>query len=576
MNNKLTKTAASIVISAALLSTGGYTALAADEPTAAAQTAAIYKLTDLLDVEVKTVLNERIVDGTRLGVVIRMKNNGSTLTRVPEYELRVKTNEGIEYTLQPSASNPKAIQPKANTELSYMAVIDRTDDVTLTDVSWTDVDYYVYPKKETLIVSAPITVQPWKGSDTAITDPSAVKKWSETFSIPSLTSPILYTPIAINKETSAQGTVYVLQLLAYNPTEKRETVPDFLIDGKSNNKVYSGKKVEQSTLALDAKEEQYIHFAFTTDQDDVLTSLNVLTPEKFAQAGTTLTAVGAYNVGRLNILLPTKTDPSTYEAYTLGTPMKFDSRSELINPDMQVSVVEFTMSKNKEEGSQTVTAKFKLTNKSDRPIAVPAFQTDLVSSDGYEYSGSRQNVTSQYVLPNSAIPVSYSYTVPDSETGKGFGIKIQDTKMAAPYKTTIASYAVELQQGQADDAATANQFSVYPFNVKVTAATTSFSYLPATLNYTYRTKMTMELSRLEQVQVDPNFSHLQFDLYDNSDRLIGSATGSFIGTSRLVTGDNVLKFNSGTESFEPHTYIKVYEVFTSANGESKRLLSVLK
>ncbi|MGF9715015.1 hypothetical protein EXW96_12655 [Paenibacillus sp. JMULE4] len=574
MKHKLKKTVASVVITASMISTG-YSAFAAEasEPAVSAQTAVTYKLTQVLDVEVKSVLNERVQEGTRLGVVIRMKNNGNAVTRVPEYELRVKTSEGIEYTLQPSASNAKAIQPKANTELSYMTVIDRTDSVSLTEVNWTDVDVYVYPKKETLIAAAPIQGETWKGSDTPITDPAAVKKWSDSFVIPSVISPIQYTPVGINKESTKEGTFYVVQLLAYNPADKREIVPDFVIDGKTDGKIYSGSRVEQGIVALEAKEKKYIHYSIPVDQDAVLTSLNLLTPESFAQGG----AGGpgekvTYNVGRLNILLPNQGNINNHEAYTLGAPMKFDSLSTLIHPDMEVSVVELNMHENKEEGSKNVTAKFKLTNKSDRPIAVPNFQSEIMSADGYQYSGSKQSISTPSVLPNSSITVSFQYTVPFSETGKGLALRVLDAKTAAPYKTTIATYNVTLQPENEQ-----NQFSVYPFDVKVSSWNISALYNSTTLTHSYKAKFFFDIERQQQVQIDPSFSHLQFELYDNLDRLLGTATAPFIGSNRIVNGENNFTFSGNSEQFGYPLSVRIYEVFTTETGaEGKRLLGVFK
>jgi hypothetical protein len=238
--------------------TSSYAAIAAEPTETAVEVLAnpSYQLNDSLSVEVKSVLNEHVLGGTRVGVVVRMKNNSSTITRVPEYEVRVKTNEGVEYVLQASASNPKSIQPKANTELSYLNLIDRTDTVTLAEVNWTDVDYYVYPKKETLMAAVPISGQAWKGSDATITNPAAVKKWGEIFTIPSLLSPLQYQPVSIEKEVTEKGTVQVVQLIVSNPAGQRETLPEFLIDGKSDTQSYSGKKIEQGEMILEANEKK--------------------------------------------------------------------------------------------------------------------------------------------------------------------------------------------------------------------------------------------------------------------------------------------------------------------------------
>jgi hypothetical protein len=677
------KTAVSVLITSSLM-TSSYAAMAAELPGTQLGTPAVvsYPLTDALSVDIKTVLNEPVEGGTRVGVVVRMKNNGAAITRVPEYELRVKTAEGVEYTLQSSASNPKSIQPKATTELSYLAVIDRTDTVTLAEANWTEVDYYVYPKTETRIIAIPISGQSWKGSDMKITDPASVKKWGETFKIPSLLSPLEYTPVSIDKEVTVKGTIQVLQLLVTNPTDRRETLPEFIIDGKTASKVfegakvpdaasvpaaavtgqqvpaaavdsgtgtnqtgastdtstgtgaagstasqdgsaapsstgsssassgttaagstttgtgsaagstsdaaagssstgsdlsqaqsYYGNKVEQGEIILEAREQKYIHFAISTNNDTVLTSINVLTPEKFSQAGATgAPTVVTYNVGRLNILLPSTSTRLDYPTYILGNTMSFDPLSELIHPNLDVSIVELHMNDNTDEGSKSVTAKFKILNKSDIPMAVPVFQTDLLSSDGYTYSGSRQTISTQQILPNSGLVVSYSYTLPTSENGKDLVLKINDMQKAAPYKTTIASYSVPIQPIETEE-----KFSIYPFDAKVTYWTVTPIYNRLGNNtYSYKAKFTLDLARQEQIQVDASFSKLQFELYDSVDRLIGTTKTSFIGSGRLVSGENNVIFEATTEQLDRPLTIRLFEVFTTPAGDSKRLLGVYK
>ncbi|SDC76607.1 hypothetical protein SAMN02799630_01422 [Paenibacillus sp. UNCCL117] len=568
MNNKLIKTVATVAISVSLLGSG-LTAYAAEGVVAEASTPASvsYKLTDLLDVEIKGALNERIDSGTRLGVTVRMKNNGTAITRVPEYEVRLQTSEGVEYTLKPSASNAKSLQPKATTELSYLAEIDRTDEITLTQVNWTDVDYYVYPKKETPILGVPIQGEAWKGSDSAITDPTAVKKWSESFKIPGLVSPVQYTPVAINKESTASGTVYVVQLLAYNPTDKRENVPAFDIDGKGGGKVFGGSRVEKDTVVLEGKTEKYIHYAIPTDQDTVLQSLNLLTPETFAEAGAAGVNVTSYKVGRLNILLPGEAPGTSFAAYKLGAPIVFDERSQLINPDLAVSIVEYNMHENTEDGNKNVTAKFKLTNKSSKPIAVPTFQADLVSKDGYEYAGSRQAVQTATVLPNSSLTVSYSFTLPVSEKGDGLVLKVQDAVTAAPYKSTIAAVSTGLQEAKKDE------WSLYPFTVKVNNWTLNSDY-GATTNYqyVYRLKLDLAITRDEQVQLDASFPSLLVELYDSYDRLVGTGNATLFGTSRLVNGDNVISLRGASDILDVHHKVRIYETFSTPTGDAKRLL----
>ncbi|MEK8129514.1 hypothetical protein WMW72_16535 [Paenibacillus filicis] len=573
MNRKLKVTTASVAISVSLLG-AGLSVYAADAPSeasvpeVAAPAVITYTLTDLLDVEIKGALNERVDGGTRLGVIVRMTNHAAGITRVPDYEVRVQTKEGVEYTLKPSAANAKSLQPKATTELSYLAVIDRTDEVSLTQVNWTDVDYYVYPKKETPIISVPIQGDAWKGSDTTITDPTAVKKWSESFKIPGLISPIQYTPVAINKESTAEGTVYVVQLLAYNPTDKRETLPAFGIDGKGGGKVFTGTRVEKDAILLEPKAEKYIHYAIPTDQDTVLQSLNVLTPETFAEAGAAGVDVTTFKVGRLNVLLPSEAPGTSFAAYTLGHRIAFDERSQLINPDLIVSVVEYNLHQNKEDGNQIVTAKFKLANKSAKPLSVPVFQADLVSRDGYEYTGSRQATQTATVLPSSSLTVSYSFTLPVSEKGDGLVLKVQDAVTAAPYKTTIAAISTGLQEAKKDE------WSLYPFQVKVKNWNLTSDYGPATqYQYMYRLKLDLNITRDEQVQLDASFPTLLVELYDSQDRLVGRGNASLYGASRLVNGDNSISLSGASDSLDVRHKVKIYETFKTPTGEGKRLLT---
>lgn len=96
----------------------------------------------------QSILNEHESDTTKLGAVIRIKNTTDKITRVPDFELRVRMEDGIEYTLQPSAKNPKSILPKTQQELSYLTNAERSDDADLSELSFVDVDMEVYPKRK--------------------------------------------------------------------------------------------------------------------------------------------------------------------------------------------------------------------------------------------------------------------------------------------------------------------------------------------------------------------------------------------------------------------------------------------
>jgi hypothetical protein len=299
----------------------------------------------------------------------------------------------------------------------------------------------------------------------------------------------------------------------------------------------------------------------------------VLTQESFAEAGGAPGSLVTYNVGRVSILLPTQAEnvAASLAPYNLGDLMQFDALSDAIHPDFQVSMVEFRMSPNEVEGSNSVTAKFKIFNKSDRPMAVPEFQADLVSSDGYLYAGSRQTIASQSILPNSGFVIGYSFILPSTETGQGLGIKIQDAKTAAPAKTTIAAYSASLQEGIDDKA-----FTIYPFDVKIPYYTIAPMYnVGNNGKYTYKLRLDLDVQRDPAIQVDNNFSKLYFEVYDTIGRQIGGTEASFVGLNRLVTGENNIYLNSTSEQQEQRITVKVYEKFTTPSGDAKRLLGEL-
>lgn len=58
----------------------------------------------------------------------------------------------------------------------------------------------------------------------------------------------------IHKEISAKGVSTVVQIQVVNPTNERQTVPNFGIDGKTESKVYSGNRAE-AAVVLDPGEK---------------------------------------------------------------------------------------------------------------------------------------------------------------------------------------------------------------------------------------------------------------------------------------------------------------------------------
>jgi hypothetical protein len=96
---------------------------------------------------------------------------------------------------------------------------------------------------------------------------------------------------------------------------------------------------------------------------------------------------------------------------------------------------------------------------------------------------------------------------------------------------------------------------------------------PATLQYSYKGKFILDMKRQEAIQVDSSFSHLQFELYDGIDRLIGTSVKSVVGQERLISGENNLTFNGTSEQFDYQLNLKIFEVFKTETGEAKRLVA---
>lgn len=599
MKSQWKTTVSSVFLSAALLASA-VPALAAEagkpapaQASASAPTA--YKLTNDLQVEMKSVLNEKTADGTRLGAVVRMKNTSSKVVRVPEYEVRMKTKDGVEFRLQASLGSPRSIQPKSQVELSYLATVDSGEGVELSELRWVDIDVYVYPKKETLQLSVPVSDLVWNGTETSEIPSASVKKWGEAFTIPSLQTPLEFKTTNISRDTVGTKTNSVIQVLVTNPSTKRQSLPDIALEGKSGLQTYDSNRAE-STLSLEPGEKKYIHFVIPTELNTELEALNVVTAEKYIDAQEKPVT---YNVGRVHIMLPAKQADAlpVQGAYAFGDAMKMDPLNELIHPSMDVALVELHMEQNEEDGFNTAIAKFKLTNKSGGPLNVPAFATDLVSSDGYTYNGNRQGTTTLRVLPNASYVVTYSYVVPASESGEGLKLALYETHGAAAaagaaqtagakeqeaqgstaeagasYKSLLTAYNVKLQpQPESKDV-----LKLYPLTVKVNNWEISAMFNQQQ-NYNYRLKLLLDIEQEKDVLLDRTFSQLQFDMYDNGGTLINSVKSPFVGENKLQKGSNIINFNADSMQLDYPVSIKVYESFVNDKGETaKRLLTTFK
>jgi hypothetical protein len=586
MNTNWKKTAFAIIISCSMLSAS--MPVWAEEAPAASSSSINeknYKLTEVLDVQIKSLLNERTTDGTRIGAVVQLKNNGNKVTRVPEYEIRVKTNQGIEYTLTPSAGSARSVQPQSKVEISYMVNVDRQDEIELSELNWIDVDYYVYPKKETPILSVNIEGQVWKGGNASITDQSALKKWSDSFQIASSNSPVTFTPVSIEKDNAGLTSAYIVKLLAENKTAHKEKVPMFLLQGRSETDTFIGVRAENWDITLEPNGQTYLHYRINVEQGTSLASLDVLTMENYVVLGLdNKPEVTTYTVGRFNIVLPTGgVDNRFVEPYKFNTPIVFDPVSKLIHPNVDVSLVEFSIHDSQGVGYQTAIAKFVLTNKSGEAVSTPVFQSELATQDGYSYSGNRQMNAPQQLMPNLSHVVTYSYLLPSSETGENLKLKLLDARANNPvagqigYKSTVATLKVANQETATEN----DVLSFYPFDVSINNWYTQyFVNTQPTITYGYRLKMDIDVTQKDKVVVDQDFSRFEVALVDSNDRILGTSQLSFVdsnnGSGKLRSGLVDITFpNLTTDQYHDDLRVYIYETIQTVNGSAKRLAAIL-
>jgi hypothetical protein len=86
----------------------------------------------------------------------------------------------------------------------------------------------------------------------------------------------------------------------------------------------------------------------------------------------------------------------------------------------------------------------------------------------------------------------------------------------------------------------------------------------------------MDVTRQEEVIVDPNFSKLTFDLIDALGHVLATQSLTFTGSQKLVSGKQTIAFSSvKVDQLESGVTINMYEQIDTPNGVTKRLVKVL-
>ncbi|MDF2963847.1 MAG: hypothetical protein K0S39_5582 [Paenibacillus sp.] len=542
-----------------------------------------YSLTDDLHVELKSMLNDHSSDEVKLGVVIRVHNAGLKTVNIPDYELKVTTDEGAEYYLLSSIGNSPVIRAKSNEELSYLGVINRDQEIRITQVSLVKVDWYTFPKTEEVVLTMPVHSE-WKGEEGDITDAAYRKEWGDEFVIPGIESQLVYMPVSYDLDlTKEQGAIMLVKLRVENRSGKRGKIPVFSLQARTEGtsgapvKNFEGTRVEKGDIHLEAGEKRYIHYTLPVDVDAQIKHMFVITPEVFKESAKAV----SYSVGRVKIALPGSLNE--YEqtpAYTLNSVMVFDSANDFIHPELDISMVEIGVHENEALGYRTAIAKFRLFNNSGLPMGLPNFHADLVNANGFTFSGTRQTTALKEITPHASYLVTFAFVLPNTEESERFVLKISDTQSAAPYHSKIGGYQVAVIQDKPPEDLFPT-LSVYPFQIKVRDwRIESYFYsgmVPSANRFSYKMNVNLDLSRGEDIIVDDHFSKLRFELRDPINQILGTKDLSFIGKNKMVSGKQTFYFDDiKTDQTEFPLSVYVYEVIQTPMGEAKRLLTVFK
>jgi hypothetical protein len=273
--------------------------------------------------------------------------------------------------------------------------------------------------------------------------------------------------------------------------------------------------------------------------------------------------------------LTAATNMNSISPYTLGQAFTFYSGSKLIDPNLEVSVVELNGHTNADNGYQTVIAKFKFLNKSNETLALPSFDTSLTDTSGTSFPGTRQTTSLTQLIPDSAYVYSYSYMLPPTATG-AFKLSILDASNSTKVKLPIADYKVTVNQtGEDDPNAISKLLSFYPYTVNIENWELSSVY--SSNAYTYKLKLGLDIQKVVDVIVDNTFATMEFELIDGRERVLGSTTQQLQGTGKLISGAQTITFTDiKSEQLDYPLTLRIYENITTSTGIAKRLMATFK
>ena len=548
-----------LVIAAAASPGSNAVILAADSGVQASDTP--YTLTSALKAGVKTVLNERVPEGVRIGAVVRLYNTSSRAAAVPGYELRAVTTGGVVYTLKASTDNPRVVQPREKVELSYMLIVNRADAFTLERLAWVSVDEYVYPKKETTVLNMPVSGLEWYGPATTFTDTHRLKVWGERFTIPTESGELVYTAVRLAERHTPQGTTSVLVLQVRNNGNRQAWVPEFTVTGKTARGYYPAERAESGPIAIQPGTSRYLHFVMRLPAPEGWINFTIGTPESFTDASGTV----LYEAGRLQIKPPVRRDQLNVQtSYALLDPIRVSStfRPNLAK-EVEIALAEVRRFEQGGDGYLTAVAKFRLVNQSSVTVSVPDFGVEWTTSEGVSYTGERLVMRQNMLMPGVGTMVAYVFTLPlAAEADDKAQITLLDGQ---PDTFQLPVGAVEIALG-AENESLRDKARLYPFDVNVRSAS---------LDRDGRLTLDFNVARASNVTFDERTLRLRAAVFDADGRALTSRTWSLGGTDRLTSGPATIDLGK-LEKASDGVVVRLYEVLAGPGGDIERYIGTLQ
>jgi hypothetical protein len=362
---------------------------------------------------------------------------------------------------------------------------------------------------------------------------------------------IVHVPTLTGEFQAAQGTVGLTSL-------DNAVRPDYLSPQESTTYRYSailptGLNTDDLQLAVLEKSS----VSSTTGQETAGQTTGQAAAQQSISLPVMVTSLKGMGSGQ------EATPYASAQSYALGTPFILSSNN-LIDSNLVVSLMELHMQENEDLGYKTAIAKYKLTNKGTTNVTLPNFQTDLTSANGNMYTGVRQAKIAETILPSTSSVVSYSFLVPSLETEEKLAMSLYDDN-----RLGIGSFKVQMQKE-----AEQGPISFYPFQVDVKDYNLTALY--GNSSYTYKLTLFLDITRQDQVIVDPNFSKLTFDLVDALGNVLATESLAFIGDQKVVSGKQNITFSSAkVDQLQTGVTIRMYEQVDTPNGVTKRLVKVL-